>query len=103
MATCDNKFSQEIAAIFSKCFPYIVRDDWALHNIVSHDGNDYVEKRNEQGEMIGISVINGNTILLLCVEKKYRKQGIGSYLLEESEKKIKQNGYNEVKVGYGRI
>ncbi len=99
MAECDKIFFQEIAAIFRRCFPYIVRDDGSLRNIVSHKGNLYVEKRNGQGELIGISVINDNTILLLCVDQEYRRRGIGSYLLEESEKKIAEKGYKEVKVG----
>lgn len=101
MAEAKSVFFKDIATLFRKCFPYIVRDNGTLHNIVSHEGNRYVEKRNEQGKLIGISVINENTILLLCVDEEYRRKGIGSFLLEESEKIIAENGYAEVKVGVG--
>lgn len=99
MAEKEQAFYKEMAALFRRCFPYIVRDEWSLHNILAHKGNQYVEKRNEQGELIGVSVIYDNTILLLCVDKGYRRQGIGTYLLEESEKIIVQKGCQEVKVG----
>lgn len=101
MAENKTVFLKDIAMLFRKCFPYIVRDEGSLHNILAHEGNCYVEKRNAQGELIGISVINENTILLLCVDKEYRRRGIGSHLLEESEKIIAKNGYEEVKAGVG--
>jgi len=101
MAEAERIFYKEITALFRRCFPYIVRDDETLYNIVAHKGNQYVEKRNVQGELIGISVMNENTILLLCVDKEYRRQGIGSFLLEETEEIIAKNGYKEAKAGVG--
>ncbi len=101
MVEAERVFYKEITALFRRCFPYIVRDDETLYNIVAHKGNQYVEKRNAQGELMGISVMNENTILLLCVDKEYRRQGIGSFLLEETEEIIAKNGYKEAKAGVG--
>lgn len=50
-------------------------------------------------DLIGISVIYENTILLLCVDEDYRCHKIGSHLLKESEEMIARKGYKNVKVG----
>jgi GNAT superfamily N-acetyltransferase len=39
--------------------------------------------------------------MLLCVAPEYRRQGIGTWLLEESEKAIRGAGYDEITVGVG--
>ena len=38
---------------------------------------------------------------MLCVNKGYRNQGIGTSLLKESEDYIKKQGYKEVNIGVG--
>ena len=87
--------------IFRRNFPYVSREDKTVNKILDNHDNIIIEKRNKKEELIGVSIINKNTILMLCVEEKYRNKGIGTYLLNESEKIIKNNGYNEIKVGVG--
>lgn len=38
---------------------------------------------------------------MLCVDKEYRHKGIGTKLLNDSEKYILENGYDEVSIGVG--
>ena len=46
---------------------------------IEPDSEDIIlEKRNKSNKLTGISVINGNTLLLLCVDAGYRNQGIGT-------------------------
>lgn len=92
---------QEITKLFRECFPYIVRDDNTIRQILSHEGNLFAEERNEKGDLVGISVINENVILLFGVKEAYRNRGIGDCLLKQSEELIRSNGYKNVKVGVG--
>lgn len=87
--------------IFRRNFPYISRKEETINEILDNKDNFIIEKRNDNNELLGLSIINKNTILMLCVEKEYRNKGIGTYLLNESEKYIKENGYNEIIVGVG--
>ncbi len=91
----------EIYPLFRKCFPYVVRDEETVLRLVGNKENHVIEKRNADGSLIGVSVIHKNTILLLCVEEGCRNQGIGTWLLEQSEQHIKEAGYDEVVIGVG--
>lgn len=51
-----------------------------------NSNNIIIDRRNDKGELIGVSIINGNTILLLCVDQEYRSQGIGSDFPSVNEK-----------------
>lgn len=92
---------QEITKLFRECFPYIVKDDNTIRQILSHEGNLFAEERDEKGDLVGISVINENVILLFGVKEAYRNRGIGERLLKQSEELIRSNGYKNVKVGVG--
>lgn len=87
--------------IFRKNFPYIKRENNTVKNIIENKDNIVLEEKNILGKTIGLSIINKNTILLFCVDKNCRNKGIGTKLLEKSEKIIKNNGYNEIIVGAG--
>lgn len=87
--------------IFKRNFPYVSREDKTVNEILNNEENIIIEKRNDRDEMIGVSIINKNTILMLCVDKEYRNKGIGTYLLNESEKIIKENNYDEIIIGVG--
>jgi len=87
--------------IFRRNFPYVSREDKTINEILENKNNIVIEKRNEQDELMGVSIINKNTILMLCVDEQYRNKGLGTILLNESEKFIKENGYDEIKVGVG--
>lgn len=93
--------NREIYELFRRTLPYIVRDEETVLRILENKDNRIMEERNAEKQLIGVSVIHKNTILLLCVEKAYRNQGIGSRLLKQSEEAISQAGYEEVVVGVG--
>lgn len=92
---------KEIYELFRRTLPYIVRDEGTALRIIENEENKIIEERNVKNQLIGISVIHKNTILLLCVEEKYRNQGLGSRLLKKSEEAIKDAGFEEVIVGAG--
>lgn len=91
----------EIINIFRKEFPYIDREEETIIKILNNENTHLIEKRDESNNLIAVSVINKNTILLFYVDKKYRNKGIGTLLLNESESYIKANGYKNVVVGAG--
>ena len=91
----------ELFDIFKRNFPFILREDSIVLELLSDPKNKIFEKRNEEGKLIGVSVTNKKTIYLMCVDKKYRNQGIGTELLNESEKYVLENGYDNIKVGAG--
>ena len=93
--------SKEIYELFRRTLPYIVRDEETVWRILENKDNKIMEERNAENQLIGVSVIHKNTILLLCVEEMYREQGIGSKLLKQSEEAIMAAGYDEVTVGVG--
>ncbi|MCM1120481.1 MAG: GNAT family N-acetyltransferase [bacterium] len=92
---------QEIVTLYQKNLPFIVRDQETVLRILHHKGNTIIEHREEGKKLAGVSVVNQNTILLLCVDAKYRRQGIGTKLLRESEETIRRGGYDRVVVGNG--
>lgn len=91
----------ELVALFRHNFPFIVREEDTVRNILGNKECGSIERRNEKNDLIGAAVVHENTILMLCVEKEYRNQGIGSELLMEAEQRIKDAGYHEVTVGAG--
>lgn len=92
---------QEIYSLFRHSLPYVIREEEAVYGILKNKDNTIIEKRNEEHKLIGVSVVHKNAIMLLCVAPEYRRQGIGSWLLEESEKAVRKAGYKEVTVGLG--
>ncbi len=93
----DNEFYK----IFKENFPYIVREENTVKEIINSLDNIIITKVDDNYKIIGISIINENTIYMLCVDEKYRNRGIGTELLKESEKTIKSNGYDKVIIGSG--
>lgn len=91
----------EIIKIYKRNFPFIIRENEIVTGILSNKDNVIIEERNRQDRLVAVSVINGNAILLLCVDKEYRNQGIASKLLKESESIIIKNGYNKIIIGIG--
>ncbi len=92
---------QEIYNLFRQALPFVIREEEAVYSVLNNKENVIIEKRNEEHRLIGVSVIHKNVILLLCVAPEYRRQGIGTWLLSESEKAIRGAGYDEVTVGVG--
>lgn len=92
---------KDLIKIFKNNFPFIVRQDKTVKDILSNKNNKIFERRDCKNNLIGVSVVNENTIILLCVNKEHRNKGIGSALLKESEAHIKKQGYKEINVGAG--
>ena len=92
---------EEVYKLYREVFPYIFREEETLREIIGHDSNIRIEKRNDCQELIAVSLIRKNAILLLVVREDYRRQGIGSSLLRESEEIIRQRGYDKVVLGVG--
>ncbi len=92
---------EEIFEIYKRNLPFITREKEVVLQILGNKHNIILEKRNKSNKLTGISVINGNTLLLLCVDAGYRNQGIGTGLLEKSEQIVKDNGYKKIVAGNG--
>jgi len=95
------KMRTDLYNMFRQNFPFIIRENNTALSLLSDPTNQVFEKRNDQNELIGVSVVNKNTIYMLCVNKNYRHTGIGTELLRESENYILDCGYDEVQVGVG--
>lgn len=92
---------QELYEFYKENFPFIVRNEYTVIDILKNKNNKIIEKRDENGKLIGVSVINENTVILFCVDKKCRNKGLGSGLLELSEQTVKKDGYYEIVIGAG--
>lgn len=91
---------QELLDLYHRNFPNIIRSEVIVKEILSHKDNHIIEERIDN-KLVGASVINNSTVLMLCVDKEYRNKGIGTRLLNKSEKYILDQGYNKVNVGVG--
>lgn len=91
---------EELLEIYHRNFPNNIRDEKTVKKILSNTDNYVIEKRID-GNLIGVSIINKNTVIMLCVDQEYRKKGIGTKLLNQSEKYILDHGYDKVNVGAG--
>lgn len=92
---------REYLAIFRRNLPYAVRRDESVLSLFSHEGCRFLEKRNEDGALAALLCYCDNVILLLCVDKAYRKRGWGSELLALAEDAIGAAGFGEVCLGTG--
>lgn len=91
----------EIIQMFRKYFPYIDREEKTIKEILSDKNTHFIERRDENNNLIAVSVINENAIIFFCVDEKHRSKGFGSELLKESENFIKNNGYKNIVIGAG--
>lgn len=91
----------EIFDLYKKCLPFIVREESKVKEIIA-DKNNHIISHRVGNKLVGVSVINGNTIYLLCVKKDSRGKGIGKKLLKESENYIKLQGFDKIKLGAGK-
>ena len=101
-----NKFSkkavEEMLQIYNNSFDLIKTNLETFSNrLMLNNANTYALVELLNDKIIGYSIINKNTILLLCVDENYRNKGIGSILLSNSEKSIKDKKYQLVNIGSG--
>lgn len=97
----NRELCEELYALYKRNLPFVVRDRDTVMRILGNAGNTVMEQRDGQDRLIGASVVNRNTILLLCVDGEHRNQGIGTNLLERSERIISDRGYDKIKAGVG--
>lgn len=86
--------------IFKDNFPYVSREENTLLEIINNEDNKFLEEK-ENDKLIGLAIVNKNTILLLIVDKDYRNKGIGTKLLNKCEELIRKNGFDKVILGVG--
>lgn len=86
--------------IFKRNLPYIVRSKEKALEIIANKDNKFIDIK-DNNKLVATSIINKNTILLLCVDEGCRNKGLGTKLLNESEKYIKNHDYKEVILGVG--
>lgn len=92
--------NNEIFDLYNKCFPKLPIRYEAFHNKLNLDHSEKIMIQLHN-TLIGVSIISGNAILLLCVLSSFQKQGYGKKLLEQSEERIYSSGYSKVILGYG--
>ena len=90
----------ELLDIYYKNFPNNIRSKEIVKEILNNSNNHIIENRIDN-KLIGVSIINKNTIIMLCVDEDYRNKGLGTKLLNQSEKYILDQGFNKVNVGAG--
>lgn len=93
--------TNEIYNLYKENLLDIVRSEETVKRILN-DKNNYIIDYKDNGKLIGISVINKNTIYLICVDKPFQKRGIGTELLIKSENYIASNGFNKIVVSEGK-
>ena len=92
---------ENIYALYLKCFPNYPVTERLFNDLLNLDEAHIVEKYIGD-KLIGFSIIHGRSISLLCVENDYRRQGIGTELLDVSERYIKAAGYDRILLGRGK-
>lgn len=92
---------KELYDLFRRNFPFTVREERKVLDILGNPDNRIFENRTESGVLTGVCVVHKNTVYLLCVDEEYRGRGIGSGLLTQAEKAVRDAGYPEIAVGAG--
>jgi GNAT superfamily N-acetyltransferase len=93
--------TDEIFQLFRKTLPEIRRNEEKV-KMSLNDKNNHLICFREGDELSGCSVINENTIYLLCVAPRFRNCGIGTDLLRQSEEHIRGCGFDKVILGAGK-
>lgn len=92
---------EEMYALYRRNLPYILRDENTVREILGDADNHIISCRDGDG-LSAVSVINGNVIYLLCVDKPYRRRGLGTKLLARSETWIASKGFDKAVAGAGK-
>jgi ribosomal protein S18 acetylase RimI-like enzyme len=95
------KMTEEIFELYRKTLLEIRRNEEKVKTNLNDKKNHIICVR-EGGELVGVSVVNENTIYLLCVTPRFRNRGIGTDLLRQSEEHIHERGFDTVILGAGK-
>jgi len=93
--------ANEIIKLFRENLPDVIRRYGAVENVLCDDNNHIINCR-DGNKLAGVSVINGGTIYLLCVDKYSQNHGIGTRLLLQSEDYIRSKGFTKANLGVGK-
>lgn len=91
----------EIYCLYKRNLPFIERSEETVRGILADRENHIIPHRID-GILAGVSVINGDTVYLLCVDGPFRNQGIGSQLLALSEQYAASRGMDRLVLGAGK-
>jgi len=92
---------QEFYHLYLSCFPNYPVSEKLFNELLQPNLAHIIEHR-VNGELIAFSMVHGSSVSLLCVDAKFRRQGIGSDLLQESEIYIRNSDSRHIRLGRGR-
>ena len=87
--------------LFRNTLPEIIRSEDVINKILG-DTKTHIICNRANDRLIGVSVLEDNTIYLLCVDKAFQHKGIGSKLLKQSEDYIASAGHEKIVLGTGK-
>jgi len=93
--------TEEVYKLYKESLPDIVRSEEIVKKILNDEDNHIITHR-DHGRPVGVSVINGNTIYLLCVDRSCQNRGIGDDLLKQTENHIASAGHKKITLGAGK-
>ena len=65
----------EYCEIFRRCLPFAVRSAAETEKIFGDPELFAFEERDSDGHLIGLTAGTDDTVYLLCVDERYRRQG----------------------------
>ena len=95
------KQTQYLTGLFRRSFPAAVREEETVERLLSDPENRVFTARTPEGERAGAAVLYENNILLLAVDRPYRRKGYGGKLLRACEKAAETAGFDRITVGAG--
>lgn len=89
----------ELLALYNRCVPEAYRvTEEAFEGLT--DGGELFT-RYDGDCLIGYALVRGSSLTLLCVDEAYRRQGIGTDLLNQAENAAKRRGCTRLILGHG--
>ena len=71
--------------LFGDCYPELQLNREMFVQLLDIGGCTVFEHK-ENGDIVGFAMVKDNSLRLICVSEKYRRQGIGSELLAHSRR-----------------
>lgn len=93
--------TNEVYDLYCRCFPDLkVKFDNFIEKLDYKNAEKITV--SEHGELVGVSLVSGNAVLLLCVDERFRNKWYGTELLKQSEDMIGSRGHDVVILGRGK-
>lgn len=90
---------EQVYALYQVCFPHIGCQEELFYRKINIGSCEIIGEEKD-GKPAAIAIITADTLTLLMVHPKYRKQGIGTLLLERAESVVREKGYKELYLGF---